>query len=268
MIHRCEVMKKMESHVKYILAAALLPFVWSCEIYNDRDELQEPAYMVVQPVYGAYVYEMFKAAELSYFFQQYQEIREDREAAVSFATEYFGMERNWDYCLFYEEAEISGIGRILLNDDGSFTVDPSITFYRFFPSVGTFTVTSEAPGRFIISSDAADGLPAGSVVSSVLCDDGYVTLEDFSLSLDTGEFRLDVVSVDGEPVKKLVAPDSIESYQAVSGSLSFIYKEYDGFEDEFELGFGEDCVTVSRGSSSVKCKPLDRYEKNYDYVIG
>ena len=65
-------MKKMESHVKYILAAALLPFVWSCEIYNDRDELQEPAYMVVQPVYGAYVYEMFKAAELSYFFQQYQ----------------------------------------------------------------------------------------------------------------------------------------------------------------------------------------------------
>ena len=240
----------------------------SCEIYSDEESLVEPGYMVVQRTYRDYIYNIFNVAELSGFFQQYQSIRSDRDAAVKLAEDYFHQSAYWDGCLFFEQAEISGWGKIVLEDDGSFSVIVRTT-YMYTPE-RTFSVIPNADGRFVVEYEAKDSdSDLQSLQAAFICDDDWVTLEECKVVCtfpDSGYCTIS--SVEDEPVRKAIVSRSYRTYTPVSGRLLYEYSDDNGGEDRFETGFSEDCQTVERGQSVVKCKPL-AFNQNLtvDYVI-
>ena len=108
-----------------------------------------------------------------------------------------------------------------------------------------------------------------SLQAAFICDDDWVTLEECKVVCtfpDSGYCTIS--SVEDEPVRKAIVSRSYRTYAPVSGRLLYEYSDDNGGEDRFETGFSEDCQTVERGQSVVKCKPL-AFNQNLtvDYVI-
>ena len=267
------IMFRMKRVLKYLAMALLACGLCSCEVYSDEDYVQEPGYIVAQRVYRVFVNEIFQAAELADFFQQYQSLRGDRDAAVRLAEEYFRINyaENWDERLFYEMAEIPGYGYVYLNEDGTFNVSLYGTSYSSGFTGREYKVSSDAAGHFAITSETPEGQssPEWSIQAEAACGQEAVVLENCNISCRTEEYSVSAVSVEGDPVQKQKVPVSGFVYQASAGSLHFVYEEPDDeFRDEFDLGFASGYVTVSRGASVLKCEPLDEVnDKTVDYVI-
>ena len=254
--------------ITYLSLVLAVSVVASCEVYSDEESLVEPGYMVVQRTYGDYIYNIFNVAELSDFFRQYQSVRSDRDAAVKLAEGYFHQSADWDGCLFYEEAEIRGWGRIALEDDGSFSV--SVREACRYTAEWTFSVIQHADGRFVVEYKAkGSGSDLKSLHATFTCDDDWVTLEECRVICtfpDSGYCTIS--SLEEEPVRKAIVSRSGGTYTPSSGRLLYEYSDDYGVEDRFKTGFSEDCQTVERGQSVVKCKPLGLNPNlTVDYVI-
>ena len=130
----------------------------SCKIYDDEDSLQEPAYMVVQQTYRAYVNDLFRMVELADFYRSYREIWQDREASMQLADSYFPEGRVSEDGLYYEMADVSGWGVIKAGNDGTYTIksygDYSCYVFRNYYGYESmnYEVTVSADGYFSIKS--------------------------------------------------------------------------------------------------------------------
>lgn len=237
----------------------------SCEVYNDEQYMEEPGYILVQRTYSDYIHDIFRVAELSDFFRQYQDIRSDREAAVSLAENYFHESFSWDRCLYYEQADIDGWGKIELAKDGTFRVRSCIGYNRIFN-------VSHLGGRRFAISFGSQGNKYDDLLSlsaTVNCDEDWVTLEtcSFSCSFPDSGF-CSVSSVESAPVRKGIVSGQGLTYAPQSGRLAYEYYDDYGSEDSFETSFSEDFQTVERDGTVVKCLPV-RYNSynSVDYVI-
>ncbi|MBO8447992.1 MAG: hypothetical protein IAC29_01810 [Bacteroidetes bacterium] len=263
----------MDTRIKYsvMLAFAALS-VASCKIYDDSEVLQEPAYMVVCSTYEDCISEIFKVAELADFFSLYQDIRSDREAAMELAESYFPYWINEDN-LYYEEADVSGWGRIVLEEDGSFSVFTDHGFWgdRYLQGTGEFryVVTETGERSFSVELSGTDTGLDLSISAVVTCDDDWVTVESCSVSYmpsSTGGYT--VSSVEGAPVKKVTIASGQDVYQASSGSLAYSYCLDGTVTDDFTLSFGDQYVAILRDGRVAKCRPLQSYGGwSADYVI-
>ena len=260
----------MKTTVKVFLILAAAVSVASCKIYDDSDVLQEPAYMVVCNTYEDCISEIFKVAEISDFFSRYQEIRSDREAALELARSYFSYLITSDD-LYYEEAVVSGWGRIVLNGDGSFTVYTRHFFWSGHYGGRTFTyhVTPSGGRTYSLALEETDGDIDLHINAEVSCDDDWVTLENCSVLYTPGQKDgYAISSVKDSPVRRVMVDAGQEVYQASSGSLSYSYC-LDGSEtDDFILSFGDLYVSIRRDGRVAKCKPLASYGGwDVDYVL-
>lgn len=245
----------------------------SCKIYDDEDSLQEPAYMVVQQTYMAYVDDLFRMVELADFYRSYREIWQDREASMQLADSYFPEGRVSEDGLYYEMADVSGWGVIKAGNDGTYTIksygDYSCYVFRNYYGYESmnYEVTVSADGYFSIKSvDPEDNAGNDSILkieAKARCADGNVVIEECNIVSDF----CNIVSVADKPlVRKRVTPSGT-AYNADSGSLSYSYSDKSGVNDAFVLGFHADHVSIERGSSVVKCLLLNEVERSVDYVI-
>lgn len=270
-------MRIMRKTYRYIVMAAASLCLMSCKIYDDKEYVQEPGYIVAQDTYRAYVNELFMVAELADFFSGYQELREDREAAEAFAESYFGISLDWDSCLFYEYADIPGHGSISLEDDGTFSVDMYRHSYYLDGGVrnGIYSVTDDGrafritlryeDGEGSVPTDT-DVLTAG---ATVRCEDGWIVMDECSIACPFQAYSCSISSVSGKPARRRSVSVSDTAYQASEGCLHYVYSEPDGFTDEFDVEFSDDSVSIVRGGTTVRCLPFDRiYDRSVDYIIG
>ena len=112
----------------YLTTLAIVPMmISSCRVYDSKEYMEEPAYLLAQAAYKNFVNPLLKSAELADFFARYQEIRSDREAALALADTYFP--GGWGISELYYEMAAGYYGDIYLEDDGSFLVIPTWGMY-------------------------------------------------------------------------------------------------------------------------------------------
>ena len=204
----------------YLTALAIVPMmISSCRVYDSKEYMEEPAYLLAQAAYKNFVNPLLKSAELADFFARYQEIRSDREAALALADTYFP--GGWGISELYYEMAAGYYGDIYLEDDGSFLVIPTWGMYYLSCSgvlscdiydIG-FSVVPEGDRRYSISSvtipDSYDYGASGSeavISATVSCDDENIVLEECLIELP----ECTVTSVDGAPA--VVASDDVTEY--------------------------------------------------------
>lgn len=235
----------------------------SCEVYDSDDYPQEPAYEVACDSYNGYLYEIYNIAELSDFFQAYQQIKTDRVASLELGTRYFGY--YLDDVLFYDEVSVYGWGDLLLQDDGSYTV----TVYPEKSSETEFDVIVEPleGRRFSISLKSDTYKDLIDFEAEVVCDDEYVSMESCFVKYWKDNVLCQISGIGGEPVKKTVCFAGGHTFQPEGGSLHFSLSG--NVVDEFDLKFADSYVTIARDGSEVKCREFGRgcYSHHYDYVI-
>lgn len=262
----------MKNIFRYMATALVPACMFSCKIYDDMDNVQEPGYIVAQDTYAAYINDLFKVADLAVFFSRYQEIREDRTAAEKLAGEYFGVDQEWDECLFYESAEIFGRGFIMLEEDGSYTVDTYGDYWSRNSASpdGTYSVTVSDDMKLSIRFDGTEDSSGNAVVSvaSVSVGDGWLSLDECRVSCSYSSCSCSIASVPGKPLGRPSLSEPEYVYQASEGSLRYDYSEPDGFADSFIVVFHDDSVTIEREGETVRCLPFgEGANRQSDYII-
>ena len=262
----------------YLTALAIVPMmISSCRVYDSKEYMEEPAYLLAQAAYKNFVNPLLKSAELADFFARYQEIRSDREAALALADTYFP--GGWGISELYYEMAAGYYGDIYLEDDGSFLVIPTWGMYYLSCSgvlscdiydIG-FSVVPEGDRRYSISSvtipDSYDSGASGAeavISATVSCDDENMILEECLIELP----ECTVTSVGGAPVTRPAVYNAGDVFASSSGRLDYECSEESGVEDSFTLGFHDGYVTIERGTSVLKCKAFEKTRTlQYDYVI-
>ncbi len=106
-----------------MILAALALLSQSCLIYTDKEELESPQLESAQLMHNNVIMPVYMAIEMADFFDRYQAVREDRDAAIALGREYYG-DGLYEEQLVYESYYGDG-GRILLTDvPGRYIVIP------------------------------------------------------------------------------------------------------------------------------------------------
>ncbi len=95
---------------KIIILAVLALLLQSCDKYSTQRSDEDPQVSSVEYLQSYALSGVFGVIKLADFFDNYQKIREDRDAAIALGKEYFG-ERFYEDKLTFEKFE-SGLGTI------------------------------------------------------------------------------------------------------------------------------------------------------------
>lgn len=121
----------MKRLCKILLIACVIFINASCHrdepifVYKDVYEIdtEEAVYTVVR---NDLLSPAFRIVELAEVFSGYQKVRSDREVALDFVHGYFDTK----YYVYYEYMQIDRWGKVNLEFDGSYTVEPS--YWRYY----------------------------------------------------------------------------------------------------------------------------------------
>ncbi len=109
---------------KLIIFSALALLMPSCIIYTDKDDKENPQEETLAILHDGAVNSVIQSIKISDFFDRYQDIREDRDAALKLGYEYYGDRLNEEF-LFYERYSGGFSGNIeAAAVEGQYTVTP------------------------------------------------------------------------------------------------------------------------------------------------
>ncbi len=100
----------------------------SCIIYSDKDEPEKPRFETARLMHYNVLLPVYKSIELVDFFDRYQAVREDRDAAVALGREYYGDYLNEEHLVY--ENYLSNIGSIHITDvPGKYIIQTQSEYY-------------------------------------------------------------------------------------------------------------------------------------------
>lgn len=220
----------MKKLIYCILLATGLLTLDSCVMSSDKDYFQDPGCKLSTIFYNTYLMASFRAGEMTLFFDEYQELRQDIEASRALVKQYFG---RVDSYLLYEEVKVDSHGTIYL------TKTPHS--YKFEPSYWQ-------SGSYMNSTIAGDDISISVISSGMTCDismsviDNQLYVNDIDyVGEDGNDSRLTVMVL--RPLSMPVCSNGCYSLYPEDGLLKFAVSG--SVEDSFEVEF-------HNGSHSIK----------------
>ncbi len=215
---------------KTIIFAALALLAQACVTYTDKGMDESPQRQSVEFLHNAVIQSVYVTIETADFFDRYQKIREDRDAAIALAKEYYGEKFN-DSHLVYESFFGRQGGKILLTSvPGQYIMEPGSPYTyeddtKYHVEVledRRYRITTEKPGTKSlppIFTEFAVGLECIATVNP----DYTVVVEKFDMDYSE-EARLQItkatVRSTQDPVKYRLGENAWEMVP-FSGTLDF-----------------------------------------------
>lgn len=208
--------------MKWLSFLAMALVAVSCVMYSDKDDVVDPASKIATDVYNIYMSDVFRSVELCRFFDEYQTVREDRDASEELWKAYFG---DSPVSLYYERAEVYPWGTVRLTETaGEYRVE----HYHN----GCESVVSVAEGKTAVSMSAPNGktvLEAETGISGSL-------MEMSSLKMSVSDYNGSEISVSVvKPLQMNVCSEGDYSYIPDSGTLKYIISGE--VSDEFTVSY-------------------------------
>ncbi len=232
--------------------AALALAVQSCVMFNDKAFEEDPQYESVEYLHDEVLYFVFGAVELADFFDRYQDIREDREAAVALGEEYFGSHFNQKHLVFEEYSGGYPWGFINLTSTPGFYIIRTLLPYSYYQS-GDFHV--EVTGdreyriRTVKTKEVGPQSPDFTIdldCSASVASNGDITVGHLDLKYEeeVGKTRTKAhIMSSSSPVKLKMSRKGNISRIPFAGKLDYDI-EGETFSDKFTVEYSEDKFTI------------------------
>ncbi len=225
------------------LALALL--TQSCVMYTDRDEEENAKLESLAVLHEIPLNSVLQTVKVADFFDNYQKIREDRDAALSLGKEYYGGGLYEDY-LFYERYHGGSAGRIDLTDEeGRYIVTPSfpnnkpeVRYYVEVEDGRRYRITTAPPTKDLPPFYFSDFSVTLDCIASV-SEDGTIIIKYLDMSFievnGTQEVEATIRST-SDPVESSIKYDAEHIMIPTSGVLDY---EITGFisSDKFSVSY-------------------------------
>ena len=243
-------MEHLKTVFAILLAVQVISGCRATDTYYVED-IDDPGYEVFSRSYGWQVNNFFRCAEMTEFFMEYQDIREDREASEQLADRYFG--ELWDK-LYYEKVTVDMIGTLHMETDCTFSFDPyEIPYWK---DAGFRMESAMADWSISIGCDSETF--TAEALMKVEGSDVY--MDSFrSVYREPGTDHVMEVTYDetSGPMSLPVCDEGLFTYVPESGTMSV---KITGPEvtDSFLIIFDSDRTGVSRNGAPVKYYPSPR----------
>ena len=201
-----------------VLLAAFCLTACEPEEYEYHDEYTssavEDAYAIVQ---NDLISPSFRVIELAEVFTIYQEVRSNREVALSHVERYFNTNRQ----VYYEFMNIDRWGKITLLDDGSFTAKPS-NWKSFWIALNTpRELHIQSPEEHHYSASCTSDEGTWNIEAEV--KDYYIKISELTVDVKSDTFGSVKIET-SEPLEMPMCKNGRGKLEPVSGKITIKYK--------------------------------------------
>ena len=184
--------------------------------YHDEytSDKVEDAYAIVQ---NDLISPSFRVIELAEVFSIYQEVRSNREVALSYVERYFNTNRQ----VYYEFMDIDRWGKITLMDDGSFTAKPSNWKYYWIAMNTPRDLHIQSPQEHFYSGSSTSDKGTWDIEAEV--SNYYTKVTDLTIDLDSDAFGTVKIELK-EPLEMPMCKNGRGKLEPVSGKITIRYK--------------------------------------------
>ena len=188
------------------------------EEYEYHDEYTssavEDAYAIVQ---NDLISPSFRVIELAEVFTIYQEVRSNREVALSHVERYFNTNRQ----VYYEFMNIDRWGKITLLDDGSFTAKPS-NWKSFWIALNTpRELHIQSPEEHHYSASCTSDEGTWNIEAEV--KNYYIKISELTVDVKSDTFGSVKIET-SEPLEMPICKNGRGKLEPVSGKITIKYK--------------------------------------------
>ena len=207
---------KHKALMAVLLAAVCLTACDKEEEYHEEySSIEgEDAYTIVQ---NDLISTSFRVIELAEVFTGYQEIRSNREMALSFVESYFNTRRQ----IYYEFMDIDYWGKITLMDDGSFIVKPSY-WKNYWIALNTpRELHIQSPQEHIYSAESTSDKGTWNIEAEV--SNRYTKIYELTVDLKSDIFGTVKIALN-EPLEMPMCKNGKGKLEPVSGKITITYR--------------------------------------------